>query len=61
MTVREVLLCDIPDDYQPVAKFLEDIGASYPEISFEILLGAIEDLKYFGPIASECLPTVDGM
>jgi hypothetical protein len=61
MANREVLLCDIPDEFQPVADYFDEIRSNYPEVSRDSVLGEIEDLKIYGPIAAGCLPTADGM
>jgi hypothetical protein len=56
-----MLLCDIPDSYQSVADYFQDIRSNYPDLSTDMINGAIKDLQIYGPIASECAPVADGL
>ena len=54
-------VCDIPDEYRSVADYLNEVKRDYPDLSCEILLGAIEEVELDGPIVAECVPVQEKM
>ena len=54
--VKRFVVCDIPDEYQPVADYLDEVKRDYPNLSYEILRGAIDVVELDGSIVAECAP-----
>ena len=54
--MKRFVVCDIPDEYQPVADYFDEVRQDYPDLSYQILRGAIDVVKLDGPIVAECAP-----
>lgn len=53
--VRQLLLCDIPDEYQSVRDYLKDVKRDYPYASWESIFGGIAELERFGALVAGCV------
>jgi hypothetical protein len=49
------LLCDIPDEHQPVREYLKEVKRDYPYASIEALYAGIGELEFYGPAVAGCV------
>ena len=61
MTVRRMLLYDIPDESQLIGQYLDEIRDQYPETSWIALLSEIMNVERHGPVFADCKVVAAGV
>lgn len=56
MSLRRVLLYDIPDDHQLIHQFLDELRRTLPPVSAELVLERLKEVEDYEWIQAECKP-----